>query len=149
MISVCLGCWIRIQMSIALRIRMQETHINADSYWSGILDKASKVPDPQWGKELLPYICLQIRSETYASYKSQVIIFSVADPDPGSGALFDPWIRYSGKMSGSGSGMKKPDHISESSETIFGVKILKFFDADPGSGMGKNRIRDGKNSDPG
>jgi len=39
-----------------------------------------------------------------------------------------------------------------------GVKILKFLDADPGSGMGKfgpgtekfgSRIRDGKNSDPG
>jgi hypothetical protein len=29
-------------------------------------------------------------------------------------------------------------------ETIFGVKILTFFEADPGSG-----IRDGKNSDPG
>jgi hypothetical protein len=28
--------------------------------------------------------------------------------------------------------MNNPDHISESLETIFGVKILKFFDADPG-----------------
>jgi hypothetical protein len=44
------------------------------------------------------------------------------------------------------------DHISESLETIFWVKILKFFDADPGSGirnlfdpgsgMGKICIRD-------
>jgi hypothetical protein len=31
--------------------------------------------------------------------------------------------------------MNNPDHISESLETIFGVKTLKFFDADPGSGM--------------
>jgi hypothetical protein len=48
------------------------------------------------------------------------------------------------------------NHISESLETIFWVKILKFFNADadpePGSvnlfdcGSG---IRDGKNSDPG
>jgi hypothetical protein len=39
-----------------------------------------------------------------------------------------------GKKSGSGSGMNNPDHISESLEieTIFWVKILKFFDADPG-----------------
>jgi hypothetical protein len=44
-----------------------------------------------------------------------------------------------GKKSGSGSGMNKPDHISECLETIFWVKILKFFDADPGL----------KNSDPG
>jgi hypothetical protein len=37
----------------------------------------------------------------------------------------------------SGSGMNNPDHISESLETIFWVKILKFFDADPGSEMEK------------
>jgi hypothetical protein len=37
-----------------------------------------------------------------------------------------------GKKSGSGSGMNNPDHISESLEIIFPVKILKFFDADPG-----------------
>ncbi len=40
--------------------------------------------------------------------------------------------------------MNNPDHIAESLETIFWLKILKFFDADPGSGF-----RDGKNSDPG
>jgi hypothetical protein len=40
--------------------------------------------------------------------------------------------------------MNNPDHISESLETIFLVKIIKFFDADPGSD-----IRDGKNSDLG
>jgi hypothetical protein len=44
--------------------------------------------------------------------------------------------------------IKNPDHISESLETIFWVKILKIFDADPGSGMEKIWIRDGKNSDP-
>jgi hypothetical protein len=41
--------------------------------------------------------------------------------------------------------MNNPDHISESLETIFWVKIptvLKFFDADPG-------YCDGTNSDPG
>jgi hypothetical protein len=51
------------------------------------------------------------------------------------------------KKSGSGSGMNNPDHISESFKTIFWVKILKFFDVDPGwknfgSGMEKSRIRD-------
>jgi hypothetical protein len=47
--------------------------------------------------------------------------------------------------------MKIPDHFSESLETIFGVKILKFFDADaapyPGSGSlfdPGSGIRDGK-----
>jgi hypothetical protein len=50
--------------------------------------------------------------------------------------------------------MNIPDHFSESLETIFGLKILKFFDADsdpgsgifltlsPGSGMKKIRIWD-------
>jgi hypothetical protein len=45
--------------------------------------------------------------------------------------------------------MNNPDHIFESLETTFGVKILKFFAADPGSGMEKfgsgmekSRIRD-------
>jgi hypothetical protein len=38
-----------------------------------------------------------------------------------------------GKTSRSGSGMNIPDHVSKSLETIFGLKILKFFDADPES----------------
>jgi hypothetical protein len=43
--------------------------------------------------------------------------------------------------------MNNPDHISDSLEKFFGVKILQFFDADPGwkkfgSGMGKIWIWD-------
>jgi hypothetical protein len=50
------------------------------------------------------------------------------------------------------SGINIPDHFSESLETVFWVKILQFFDADPdpvsgilstldpGSGMGKIRV---------
>ncbi len=53
-----------------------------------------------------------------------------------------------GKKSGSGSGMNNPDHISESLEPFFGLKYMKFFDADPGSGIEKNLIKDGTNSDP-
>ncbi len=66
---------------------------------------------------------------------------SVADPDPGSGAFLTPGSGMS-KKSGFGSGMNNPDHISESLETIFWVKILKFFNADPGSGIKKIRFRD-------
>ncbi len=46
--------------------------------------------------------------------------------------------------------MNNPDHIL-SLETNFWVRILKFFDAEPGFGMKKNRIWDGKIriSDPG
>ncbi len=52
-------------------------------------------------------------------------IFSVADPDPGSGAFLTPGsgIR-DGLKSGSGSGMNNPDHISESLGTIFGLNYL-------------------------
>jgi hypothetical protein len=52
---------------------------------------------------------------------------SLADPKPlypGSGL---------GKKSRSGSVINIPDHIPESLETIFGFKILKFYDVDPGS----------------
>jgi hypothetical protein len=41
-----------------------------------------------------------------------------------------------GKKSRSGSGMSIPDHISESLKTIYGLKILKFFEVDPGPGSG-------------
>jgi hypothetical protein len=41
-----------------------------------------------------------------------------------------------GKKSRSGSGMKIPDHISESLGTIFWGKTLKFFDADAVPGFG-------------
>jgi hypothetical protein len=34
--------------------------------------------------------------------------------------------------------VNNPDHISEILEAICGVKIVKFFDADPGSGMERN-----------
>jgi hypothetical protein len=44
---------------------------------------------------------------------------------------------------------KNQDHISESLETIFWVKMLKFYDMDLGSGMKNIRIRDRKVSDPG
>jgi hypothetical protein len=47
-----------------------------------------------------------------------------------------------GKKSGSGYGMSNPDHISYSLENFFWVKILKFFDTDPGSRMEKIRIPD-------
>jgi hypothetical protein len=56
-----------------------------------------------------------------------------------------------GEKSGSGM-MNNPEHIPESLETNFWVKILEFVDADPGSGMEKkfgSGIQDGKNSDPG
>ncbi len=45
-------------------------------------------------------------------------------PDPGSGAFITPGSGM-GKKSGSGSVTNNPDHISESLETIFRVKIFQ------------------------
>jgi hypothetical protein len=52
------------------------------------------------------------------------------------------------KKSGPGSGMNNPGHVSESLETIFWVKILKFFDADQGSGSRMEKFGSGI-QDPG
>jgi hypothetical protein len=63
-------------------------------------------------------------------------IGSVCDSvaDPGSGEFLTPGSGIRG------SGMNNPDHILESLETVF--LWLKYFDADPKSGMEKNRVRD-------
>jgi hypothetical protein len=66
-----------------------------------------------------------------------IVGFGVADPDPG-------WVKNQDQDPGSRSGMNNQDHFSESLEAIFWDKIIKFFVADPGSG-----IRDGKNLDLG
>ncbi len=85
---------------------------------------------------------------------SSSVANSVADPDPGFGALLTPGsgILDTQKVKIRSPGMNILDHISESLETIFWVKILQFFDADadpgsgnlfdPRSGMEKFRIRD-------
>jgi hypothetical protein len=77
-----------------------------------------------------------------------VIIVTTSVADPGSGAFFTPGSGM-GEKSGSGSGMNNPDHIFESLETIFWVKILKFFDADSVWKKFGSGIQGGKNSDPG
>jgi hypothetical protein len=66
--------------------------------------------------------------------------------DPGSGAFLTP---ESGMGKKSGSGLNNPDHISESLKTIFWVKILKFLDPDPGSGIFLTLDPRWKKSDPG
>jgi hypothetical protein len=48
----------------------------------------------------------------------------------------DPgWVKNEDLDPGSGSGMNIPDHISESSESIFWVKIQNLFDADADPGI--------------
>ena len=70
-------------------------------------------------------------------------------PDPGSGTFLTPGsgIR-DGRKSASGSGIRDEQPGSYFLElrnhffAFLGVKILKFFDEDPGSGMETVRIRD-------
>ena len=74
--------------------------------------------------------------------------------DPGLGAFLTPgsgirdpgWEKVSIGIRDPGSGMNNPDHIFLELRNhffaFFGVKILKFFDEDPGSGMETVRIRD-------
>ncbi len=57
-----------------------------------------------------------------------------------------------GRKSASGSAIRDEQpgsYFLELRNHFFWIKILIFFDADPGSGMEKVRIRDGKKSDPG
>jgi hypothetical protein len=76
-------------------------------------------------------------------------VSSVADLDPGLGTFLTPGsgIR-DGRKSASGSGIRDEQPGSYFLElknhffAFFGVKIHKFFDEDPGSGMEKVRIRD-------
>ncbi len=72
--------------------------------------------------------------------------------DPGSGACLTPGSGM-GKKSGSGHGIRirdeQPGSYFRELKTIFWVKILKFFNVDPGSRMKKNRIRDGNKSNSG
>jgi hypothetical protein len=53
--------------------------------------------------------------------------------------LFYPWIRDPrsriGKISRSGSGINILDRIPRDEKQFLGLKILKLFDADPGSGI--------------
>jgi hypothetical protein len=69
------------------------------------------------------------------------LLISVANPDPGFGAFLTPGSGMGKETQDPDpetvSGMNNPDHISESLEPIFWVKILDFFDVDPGSGMEK------------
>jgi hypothetical protein len=73
----------------------------------------------------------------------------------GSGilCLFYPWIRDPGWVknqdpdAGSRTGMNIQYHISKSLEQFLGLKILKFFIVDPGSGIFLTLDPGWKNSD--
>jgi hypothetical protein len=83
------------------------------------------------------------------SPNESTLLTSVADPDPGSG--IGCFLTPGSGMGKSqhpdpGSGMNNTDHIFLKLRNhffaFFGVKILKFFDEDPRSGMETVRIRD-------
>jgi hypothetical protein len=59
--------------------------------------------------------------------------------------LFDPWIQDPGWLKVWIRDEQPGSYFRE----LRNINILKFFDADPGSGIEKMRIRDGKNSERG
>jgi len=74
-------------------------------------------------------------------------MYCISVVDPGSGAFLTPGSRM-GRKSASGSGIRDEQpgsYFLELRNHFFAcleVKILKFFDEDPGSGMETVRIRD-------
>jgi hypothetical protein len=78
-------------------------------------------------------------------HRKRITKYQCCGSGSGIRCLFDPWIRDPGMVES-----QHPDFL-ELGNHFFGVKILKFFDADPGSGMETVRIRDGKSRirDPG
>jgi len=92
------------------------------------------------------------------SWTANILIFLKGKQCCGSGSgigcLFDPWI-LDGRKSVSGSGIRDEQPGSYFLElrnhffAFWGVKILKFFDEDPGWRQFGSGIRDGKKSDPG
>ncbi len=93
-----------------------------------------------------PPLAVASRPPPLISPEQSVLRIRIRDPMPFRPLIQDPgWV----KKSGSGSGMNNPDHISDSLETIFGLKCLNSLMRirDPrwkkfGSGMEKIRIRD-------
>ncbi len=101
---------------------------NTAHFCPGIL----QLPDPA---KLLPeYFCHSFSQPNKMKPVWAVLRIRIRDPvhfwplDPG-------WEKNQDQDPGSGSGMNIPDHISESLETIWWVKILTFFDADADPGI--------------
>ncbi len=81
--------------------------------------------------------CRSIPEEELHHDRFLFLILNSSVPDPGSGAFFSPGSRIRDEQPGS--------YFLQLRNHFFGVKIykiLKFFDADPGSGMETVRIRD-------
>jgi hypothetical protein len=100
------------------------------------------------GREETPLRVSQLKYSPRGGPWKKTLLFSVADTVPGSGAFLTTGSGM-GKKSGYGSGMNNLDHFFRAWKPFFWVKILKFFDADQGSGMEKILTQDGKQSDPG
>ncbi len=99
-------------------------------------------------------MCKMLTPDQDPGYPGYTSLFtsSVVNPDPGFGAFLTPGSGME-KNPDPGFGVNIQDHFSWILETIFQLKIFKFFDADldPGSAIFLTWIRDPgwKNSDPG
>jgi hypothetical protein len=127
--SVCKGLFLlqknySSRDTIPLRPRRTRCRLRSGP-WCSLTSRASS---QTWRRRSTAQVILTLRSQLKTGRH-----FCRQCCEAGSGirCLFDPWILDPGWV-------KNPDHISESLETIFWVKILKFFDADPGSGCLQN-----------
>jgi hypothetical protein len=124
----------------------ENTHKIRNDFSSGFPDHLFQVIPDLTGPDRLKKG--QITKDQCSVYKkctvNNSIRMRIRDPElfwplnPGSG------IRDGEKNLDPGFRMNIADHFSESLETVLGLKILKVFDADPGSGSCWPWIRDGK-----
>ncbi len=106
----------------------------------------------------LSALCVPCRDLTYISLalgqrkQKNVIHWKERDADPGSGALLVPGSGFRDRRKSKqylGSKMNIKDFIFENLVSVFGLKLLKLFDADPGSCQPWIRDPEWKKSDPG
>ncbi len=121
-------------------LRSERSIISSFSIVSSILPEVTVLTCPSWPRPWEPRGHTWSRSPV--THENRTRERSVL-PAPWKIYLFSIADLRSGQCCGSG------DHISASSETIFWVKILKFFDADPESFWPWVRDPGWKNSDPG
>ncbi len=93
-----------------------------------------------WERDIVGLVVVHTRLHVgpaaYQSLKKNPVLRIRIRDSPMPFWPLDPGSRV-GKKSGPGPGMNNPDNISKSLETIFWVKMHKFFDADPWSGTQK------------
>ncbi len=110
--------WFKLLVHFTYR-RCEELHVPAGP--EGDVPAGTAAPLP--GSTGSPSLCSQVGPLVY--YRYLVIVLRILDPVP----LLPGWVKISNRIRIRDE--QHADHIFKSLKTIFWVKILKFFDADP------------------